>query len=1034
MLEALTILLAGFAAAAQRDCDERLQDALGQDDEQVSSGLLTVLLRLVFLLHAEDRGLMPMVHAGDAKHLGAHALFEQLQAEHAASPETMERRFGAYPRLVALFRAVLFDSQQYPFLEGSPPQPGGSGVPSVSDDTIHRVLEKLLMPGGQRTSYRALEVEQLGRVYEALMGFVVRQVASPSVCLRGAKLWVGAREVLDLEAGQRAAWLEERGLSKASARKIASALGSTTTQSEVLAVLQRFALARTPTAQPGTFVIQPGQHRRRTGSHYTPRSLSEPIVRRTLEPLIAAMGPQPGSAALLRLKVCDPAMGSGAFLLAACRFLGDQVAAAWTRERGPGPPAAGPDEAVSQARRLVAQRCLYGVDKDPLAVNLAKLSLWLETLASDEPFTFVDHALKCGDSLVGLSAAQIERFEWTPDPCGETTSGGRPLTPCAGVIEDALLQACVARRKLHELAEVTAGPVAIVGVKARLQDDAQRVIERARVIGDVLLGAFFAKDHAKARLVEAGVRREAVHRWLMPGGAAAVPVELTRWVQQVRASQRPFHWELEFPEVFWDEREEPTNGDRVNPGARMDAVIGNPPFMGKNAILAACGPLALEWLQTVHPGAHGNADYSAHFFRRAHWLIGAHGTLGLIATNTIAQGDTRATGLQYLVQQGHVIFDANPSMKWPGEANVSVSVVHTAKGMQLAGMQLAGQRVAVVNSRLLPLPERADPVALRENAHRSFQGSIILGLGFVLTPPQRDALVRANPRNAERLFRYLGGEALNTSPTQASDRYVISFGPMSLVEAETWPELLAIVRRTVKPARDRLRDNTDGRRRRQYWWQFGRWTPALYAALEPLQRCLVNSLHSKHLCLAFAPTDGIFSHALNVFALDGDAHFAVLQSRVHEHWARLLGSSMRNDLRYTASNGFETFAFPRDLAPLAAIGARLDTARAAYMRATDQGLTKTYNALKSATVDDPRIVELRELHRELDREVLAAYGWSDVHVPHFQEPTTGAERTASQAFEDEVIDRLFALNAERAAQEQRGGQGTASDRGPKPEP
>src|SRR5690606_34683973 len=203
---------------------------------------------------------------------------------------------------------------------------------------------------------------------------------------------------------------------------------------------------------PGRLVIQPGEERRRTSSHYTPRSLSGPIVRRTLEPLLLAMvaearrrtpegsgrpDPQPSSEDLLGLKICDPAMGSGAFLVEACRFLADQVVAAWVREgvldaivRGESgdDPTAGRDP-IQIARRIVAQRCLYGVDKNPFAVELGKLSLWLLTLARGQTFTFLDHCLKCGDSLVGLSQAQILALDWAPPEApaahGASTDAGK---------------------------------------------------------------------------------------------------------------------------------------------------------------------------------------------------------------------------------------------------------------------------------------------------------------------------------------------------------------------------------------------------------------------------------------------------------------------------------------------------------------------------------------------------------------------------------------------------------------------------------
>jgi hypothetical protein len=306
-----------------------------------------------------------------------------------------------------------------------------------------------------------------------------------------------------------------------------------------------------------------------------------------------------------------------------------------------------------------------------------------------------------------------------------------------------------------------------------------------------------------------------------------------------------------------------------------------------------------------------------------------------------------------------------------------------------------------------PYPERRPPAKLVENGGCSFQGSMVAGMGFTLTPDERDALVKQNPRNAQRIFPYLGGQEVNTSPTQDFDRYAISFGAMSLEEAVAWPDLLAVVREKVKPERDKLRNNADGRRYKAMWWRFGRWSPALYAALAPLSRCLVTACHAKHLMFAFQPTDRIFSHGLYAFPLGHYAAFAVLQSRVHEPWARLLSSSLEDRLRYAASDCFDTFPFPtpdpRAKHPaLEKAGEKLYDARAKFMVEADQGLTKTYNALKDPNCSDRTVLKLRGLHEAMDRAVLDAYGWGDIDVLQYPEPL-GLE----------VIDRLYALNQDR---------------------
>jgi hypothetical protein len=251
---------------------------------------------------------------------------------------------------------------------------------------------------------------------------------------------------------------------------------------------------------------------------------------------------------------------------------------------------------------------------------------------------------------------------------------------------------------------------------------------------------------------------------------------------------------------------------------------------------------------------------------------------------------------------------------------------------------------------------------------------------------------------------------------------------MTIEEARRWPDLARIVEERVKPERDRLReDNASARVLRKYWWRFQAHRPTLCAAIAPLKRCLVTAVVTKHLMFSFQPTDRIFSHKLYVFPLDGYTPFAVLQSRIHLPWAWLLSSTMKTDLNYSASDCFETFPFPKPdprtvIPELEAIGEKLYQARAKYMVDTEQGLTKTYNAIEDLSCTDARILELRRLHEEMDRAVLDAYGWKDIAVPPYC-PMTDADREAIQAFEDEVIDWLYVLNAERAREEELLGKG-----------
>jgi hypothetical protein len=1066
VFEALQILLRGFESAAERDERDLLDDALAREGDHLYRALLTVLLRLVFVLYAEDRGLLPVNQPIYAKHLSVLGLFEELQADRGAYPDSMSRRFGAWGRLVTLFRAIylgvshgdftmpprrgsLFNPHEYPFLEGwgpagsapisEPEDRAAVRLPTVDDETVFRVLERLLVFEGQRLSYRALDVEQIGSVYEALMGYHVLRVPAEAVCVKPDRIWVSPEEVLAMPAARRPKWLKETlGLSAAQSEKLSEELkaaeGKQANQA-ALEALGKYAAGgkkgdpSLSKARAGQLVLQPGTERRRTSSHYTPRSLSEPIVRRTLEPLLAVMGDAPASERILNLKVCDPAMGSGAFLVEACRFLADHVLAAWTREQKIETIAAEHGDPLLHARRIVAQRCLYGVDKNDAAVELAKLSLWLVTLAKNLPFTFLDHSLRHGDSLVGLDFDQIRAFHWKrpeKEPPKQLELFGREIVV-------ALEEAIGLRQKIGELGDSPLDD----REKARLFWDAQDALNRVRLIGDLVVGAFFAHEKDKDREAERVRRENLVRAWLSSGEAP--PEELLAMQREIRVRLPVFHWMVEFPEVFYAERPDPLDRNQVNRAAYMDAFLGNPPFVDKNALSALFGEVYIRWLLAEHEGAHGNADLSAHFFRRTGHLIGEHGTIGLIATNTIAQGDTRATGLQWLLGSGFRIYYAASSFKWPGLANVSVAVIHLVKGRPAearVSVELDEKIVSAINSRLRIGMERTDAVALDANRPLWFQGAKVYGSGFQLDPREYQDLLRRDQRINAVIRPYLGGEELNSSARYDHERYVINFGqqPLEAVSRE-WPELLRLVEERVRPEREQARaDTADGAHRKKYWWQFAQPRPELFEAIRPLQRCLVSSRVTKHLTFAFQGTDRVFSEQTNVFVFESPSAFATLQSRIHEHWARLLSSSMRNDLRYSASDCFETFPFPKPdprtvIPSLEDIGQRLYDFRAKYMVDENVGLTISYNRLKDPTCDDARILELRRLHEEMDRQVLAAYAegdpegrWLDVEVPPFC-ALNEDDKKRLEKFEDAVIDRLFVLNAKRAEEEKLKGLG-----------
>ncbi len=561
VLHALYELLRGFQAAHDASKGELLRQPLAKHPDEVYRALLTVILRLVFLLYAEERDMLPEDETF-LRYYSLAGLYERLREDAALFPDTMDQRYGACAQLLVLFRmtfdgahcgtmrlprrhGALFDPDRFPFLEGRP-SAGARQIheriepPLVPDGTIYSALEKLLVLDGERISYRALDVEEIGSVYQAMMGFRLNTATGRSVAVRAQKKWA-APTTVDLDAllaeprDKRKKWLEDR-TGRRFGDTVHRAVREAATIDDLHAALNPVIdRGASPDLVPsGAMVLQPSEERRRSGSHYTPRALTEPIVRTTLEPILARLrdpaGRPPRPAQVVDLKVCDPAMGSGAFLVEACRQLGDALVEAWHAHGEV--PAIPPDEdEVVFARRLIAQRCLYGVDRNPVAVDLAKVSLWLVTLAKDHALTFVDHALRHGDSLVGLSRRQIEAFHWKAD-APRFQAGFETMR-----VREHVAKVAGLRKRIREADESFSD-----GELRDLWEGAQIDLGKVRLFGDLVLASFFEGENPKER-----------ERKRSEYAAAVVNSDADRyrgWLDDLRRAEKPlapFHWEIEFP-------------------------------------------------------------------------------------------------------------------------------------------------------------------------------------------------------------------------------------------------------------------------------------------------------------------------------------------------------------------------------------------------------------------------------------------------------------------------------------------------------
>lgn len=931
-----------------------------------------------------------------------------------------------------------------------------SAVIRESPGVLYRVLSKLLLLDGERLSYRTLAVEQIGSVYEAIMGFELQVAAGKSIAIRpakkhGAPATINLEELLRAAADKRMKWFTETTDQKLTGQA-AEGLKTATTIEELLVALDRkIAKAVTPNVVPQeAMIFQPSNERRKSGSHYTPSSLTGPIVEAALEPVLKQLGENPKPEQILSLKICDPAMGSGAFLVEACRQLGDELMKAWHKHDDlPFIPA--DEEEALCAQRMVSQSCLYGVDKNPMAVDLAKLSLWLATLAKDHPFTFLDHSLRTGDSLVGLTRQQIATFHWR-DNQGVLLDLERDLSARIERVGQYRQRILAARDN-----------VPYAQLRQEL-DGAEESLQLARDVGDTVIAAFFSADKPKPRENKRIELRELTETALKdPTSKACDSVE--KVVAGLRRGPKgvvPFHWELEFPEVFTPDKGSAQGGFNV--------IVGNPPFAGKNTLIDAHADCYLEWLKTIHQDSHGNSDLVAHFFRRAFNLLAESGCFGLIATNTIGQGDTRSTGLRWICMRGGTIYRARKRLKWPGEAAVVVSVVHVGK-MPMAGPYLLDEHeVPQITAYLFHAGGHEDPVPLRANEDRSFIGSYILGMGFTFDDSDRKGtaspiaemyrLIALDNRNKDRIFPYLGGDEINSSPTHEHHRYVIDFEDWPLSRTDvgaTWaagedadrkrwlregivpldypypvaadfPDLLRIVEEKVKP--ERLTDNRDHYRR--FWWQFAEKRRGLMQLRRRVSRVLVVSRVTERCGFTWLPSSTVCAETVVVFGDQSSGFFATLQSQVHDVWARFFGSSLGLTLRYSPSDCFEPFPLPVSLSLLEEVGNAYYELRAELMNKCDVGLTTLYNWYHDPDCDYIGIPRLRELHEKMDRLTLDAYCWTDIQpkhgfIPEFDdeedEDDYGTPKRKryryrwSDEVRDEVLARLLELNRQRALEE-----------------
>lgn len=1080
--QAVELLVAAIGRAHTADVAQGGRGLTDVSAHEVYRGAVAVMMRVVFLLFAEERGLLPADKELYRTAYSAGLLCSELEQRALdGSEEDLEHTYTGWHRLLALFNAVYY-GVDHPEMkmhahDGSIFNPDTyAWLPHTIDDrtVLHMLQAVQYVEIGtgksrerRRLSFAALDVEQIGYVYEGLLSFegfhadetyvglIGKAGFEEEVPLRTLEEFAAAcPDVPSLAAKLATEYKDSRiGSAKALEKHLAPLPDAEKqdAQRKLLAVtagdyplterlLPFYKLIRTDLRDLPVVILTDALYvtesslRKNTGTHYTPSFLAKQVVEGALEPLVYSPGPlqtadknewklkKPDE--ILSLKIADIAMGSAAFLVAACRYLADKLVEAWVREgdervrdyKGKSTTTAADAEAdpvTIDASRQIIEHCLYGADINEMAVEMAKLSLWLVSMDPNKPFTFLDDRLIVGDSLLGITSLdQLEVMHMD-------AKAGRKLHEDDGALFNLTtgIRELVGRvaDKRRELVAIESTDLEKLATKRAMLAEIEKDTERARLLADLTTAAALAYARRGAAGLDTASKQAVTQALKVMSGDEAAEFaardQLNMWLRtdlpDGAFEREPIHWPLVFPEVFEK--------------GGFGAIIGNPPFLGGQKLTGSLGTAYREALvNVIGRGARGSADLVAYFLLRAHVLLNNEGQTGLIATNTIAQGDTREVGLDRLLYNGVTIRQSVKSRPWPSKSAVlEYSAVWTTIRPvgERANCYADGLRVAGI-SAYLDAKSRIEwePQKLYGNKGIAAMGSIILGLGFTLSDDDARALIVKNVKNRDVLFPYLNGQDVSSRPDVSPSRWVINFHDWSEERAKSYRECYEQVRTLVKPERDK---NTD-RTRREIWWRFTRPTLDLYRAISEQRRTIVLTLVSKTVMPVMVPTGQVFANTLGVFAADDTAMLALLSSAPHYWWAVSRASSMKADLRYAPSDVFDTMPLPEMTQEMREWGDRLDRFRRDVMLARQSGLTKTYNLVHDPECSDVDIVRLREIHKAIDEEVCRAYGWDGL-IPQLDHGHHNIGRetryTVGPAVQRELVDRLLELNHERYAAE-----------------
>lgn len=987
-----------------------------------------LLYRLLFILYAEARNLLPMDRE-DYRKVSLERIIDEARGLRA-NPQRVDRiSKSLWKQLQTLFDAIYYSDEYL----GIPAYNGGlfenhnrpylQSVELANAYLAEALYQLAYMPdpkgknNPERIDYCDLSVRHLGSLYEGMIEY---------------QLFI-AEEDLIARQGK----------------------GSTV----------RYLASKTNKLKPADEIVKQGKvyfaqspsERKATGTHYTPEELVSPLVEQTLgrilqqrwanfEDELTLMLNELRNATseetqtrlkgfiddqinmfiqdqILSLRLCDPAMGSGHFLVHIAHTLTNFILQTLTLTDWENPSI---NLDPNYWRRRATETCLFGIDINEMAVELAKLSLWLVTMELGRPLSFLNHHLHPGNTLLGIRLNEVIQFL-------EDDSAMLHQKQVIAAKERGQLalweppQPSDVFEKINEHLDRISEQIVAKVEDVEEQESEYKVVQEItapyKAVADLLIARSLGlkiRDREMRSIALALISN-------MPEMMSNEEQEIYNKANDLLSDRTTVHWELEFPRVFIN-----SGRDLQRQTTGFDAIVGNPPFLGGSKISSELGGRFLTYLKNMFPKSAKNTDLAAYFFSTAYDLLKPTGAyLGFVATNTIGQGDTRETGLGDLVEHGGQIVSAHRFLKWPGDASVEVNlvVISNRSDHSFGGIWLDGQQVDYISSYLDDLPD-AEIVELAQNSNKCFLGDNVAGIGFVITDDEAERLLLDNKKNVDCVFPFLNGSDINNNPLSKPSRSAICFHDWPLLKAKEYADLLQIVIDRVKP----IRQNSNRATHKRKWWLYGDYRQSLREAISNLDRVLVRSRVSETHALAFVSSSYVFSDATVVFAFSDFFSFSVLQSQIHEVWLRRQASSLRTDVRYTPTDCFRTFPFPQNVADSAKLqseifGKKYYDSRREALTQRGLGLTSFYNMYHSPRYSDVDISEIREIHRKMDSSVLTCYGWEDIELDHgFYENDRGKTRyMPTREAQRKIFTRLLELNDEIAKREIEGSRPSNAD-------